>query len=155
MVTSRLLAVVEEAKPCVEYRHFMLLDEDGRIDTPEGWPDDAHFAAGAGRGVLLGSGGNDFHPLVRIEAWSAEPPQQEAGAWESTSEADFVSETGNLYVREWDRGLVEGPIATGSTGRHRVRAYCKGRAEARALIGKDLYYEGVEEWLLQVWPLND
>ncbi|MGW6026585.1 hypothetical protein [Streptomyces sp. NPDC055214] len=152
MPSPHLLTTFDEAKPRIEYRQFALVDEGALLDVPSGWPDVEDVATGAGHGVLLQTGGNDFYPLVRLEAWSAEPAQEADGLWEVRSDADFISTAGILYLREWDGGLVVGPLATKIPGPHRLRAYCKGRAAARALIGEDMYYEGIEEWLLQVWP---
>jgi hypothetical protein len=51
-------------------------------------------------------------------------------------------------------GRPAGPDLTVGSGRFRLRAHCRGRAEARARIGVDLYYHGVEHWLLQLWPVG-
>ncbi|MEW1926788.1 hypothetical protein [Streptomyces sp. NPDC088360] len=154
MPAPQLLTVFDEAKPRIEYRQFALVDEGALLDVPSGWPTAGQLATGAGRGVLLQTGGNDFYPLVQLEAWSAEPAELGQSTWDVNSEADFISAEGTIYLREWDGGLVVGPVVTGVPGAHRLRAYCRGRAAAQALIGEDMYYEGVEEWLLQVWPLG-
>ncbi|MGW2223817.1 hypothetical protein [Streptomyces formicae] len=147
-------AVVDDAKPCVEYHQFKLVDLEAAIDVPDGWPQESRIATAAGHGVLFWTGGNDFHPTVRLEAWPTEPAPHADGVWEVSGEAEFVSDTGTLLLREWDSGPVGDPLPVGSPGPYRLRAYCRGRTEAKALIGQEMYYEGVEEWLLQVWPLN-
>ena len=69
-------------------------------------------------------------------------------------ESDFQCDTGTVLLCEWDGGPVGDPVDVGRQGAYRLRAFCRGRAQAEALIGEELYYEGVEEWLIQIWPLN-
>jgi len=35
----------------------------------------------------------------------------------------------------------------------RLQAWCRGRTEADARRGRDLFYEGVEEWLVRIWSV--
>jgi len=50
-------------------------------------------------------------------------------------------------------GNPAGPdITLGAAGPWRLRASCRGRGKATARVGVDLFYEGVEEWLLQLRP---
>ncbi|MFJ2774689.1 hypothetical protein [Streptomyces sp. NPDC087300] len=154
MTTLGPRATVNGATPRIEYHQFKLVDLDGTLDVPNNWPQHSRIATAAGHGVLFHTAGNDFHPFVRLEAWPTEPPRQADGLWEVAGEAEFLSDTGTLLLREWDSGPACDPISIGLPGAYRLRAYCRGRAEAKALIGQEMYYEGVEEWLLQVWPLT-
>lgn len=151
-MTARLVAAVDDEMPRIEYRHFQFVDQDGATEPPDGWSDTPGLLASAGRGVLLRTAGNDFYPVVRLEVWSSEPQPQSEGEWEDQDEATFTSETGLGLLREWDGGPVGSPLELGNRGSYRLRAYCRGRAQAEALIGEEMFYEGVEKWLLQVWP---
>jgi len=91
---------------------------------------------------------------VCLEAWSGEPESQSPAGWEAVEESDFQCDTGTVLLCEWDGGPVGDPVDVGRQGAYRLRAFCRGRAQAEALIGEELYYEGVEEWLIQIWPLN-
>ncbi|MEV4498396.1 hypothetical protein AB0J84_22205 [Micromonospora arborensis] len=45
-------------------------------------------------------------------------------------------------------------ITLGEPGWYRIRAHCRGRVEAGSRVGRgELYYHGVEEWLMQMWPV--
>lgn len=84
--------------------------------------------------------------------WSGEPQSQSEGEWEDQDEVTSTSNTGLGLLRERDGGPVGSPIELGNRGSYRLRAHCRGRAQAEAVIGEEMFYEGVEEWLLQVWP---
>ncbi|MFI9605040.1 hypothetical protein ACIHCX_35370 [Streptomyces sp. NPDC052043] len=154
MAARRLLTALDDAMPRIEYRHFQLTDQDSIVEPPYEWAQSSQLAVPAAHGVLLRTGGNDFYPTVRLEVWSAEPEPQDASRWEAVEEADFQSVTGTLLLKEWDGGPVGNPVCAGQPGTYRLRTHWRGRAQAEALIGEELYYEGVEEWLLQVWPLE-
>ncbi|MGW2768866.1 hypothetical protein [Streptomyces sp. NPDC001275] len=145
-------AAIDGAKPRIEYRQFQLVDQEDNLQLPHGWARSSRIVIPAGPGALLRTGGNDFYPLVRVEAWLAEPDPQDL--WEAVEEADFRTGTGTVCLREWDGGPVEHPLSVGGPGSYRLRAYCRGRTEAEALVGHEFYYEGVEEWLLQVWAVS-
>ncbi|MCX4908635.1 hypothetical protein [Streptomyces sp. NBC_00878] len=155
MTDRQFLAVVDDAMPRIEYRHFQLVDDGASVEAPDGWARSPHMVVAAGHGAILRTGGNDFYPLVRVEVWSAQPDPQDPSLWEVLEEADLRSDSGSLLLREWDGGPVGDPLPIERLGSYRLKAHCRGRAEAEALIGDELYYEGVEEWLLQLWPLDE
>lgn len=154
-MTGRLL-VTTKARPEVEHRTFILRDPEAL-----GSPLEASFDASTDRdrtirpgpgGVVLTSGGNDFYPAVTVEAWSGPPPPLD-GEWDVVEEARFTAPSGTVQVRDLQNAPAGPVLELGPPGSFRVRACSRGRAAAAARIGEDLYYEGVEEWLLQVWPV--
>lgn len=148
--TARLLTRCT-AWPRVEHRTFVLRDPQAvgsPLDAPA--PRGRVCVPGPG-GVVLSTGGNDFYPEVTLEAWSAEPPVP-AEPWEVTEETGFTAPSGSVQVRDLQNAPSGQEAELGAPGAYRVRACSRGRAEAEALVGHELYYEGVEEWLLQVWP---
>ncbi|MEU4425543.1 hypothetical protein AB0F81_33390, partial [Actinoplanes sp. NPDC024001] len=101
-------------------------------------------------GVVPGPAGNDFRPTLTLQLWSAAPPA-DGGAWDAVEEAGLELPTGTVRV-ESVMGLPAGPdLPVGAPGRYRLRAHCRGRAAARALVGRRLHYTGVEIWLMQLW----
>ncbi|PJE94482.1 hypothetical protein CUT44_30170 [Streptomyces carminius] len=140
------------ASPRVEYRQFALCDVNeagadgglrpGRIVHP------------GPHGVTLTCGGNDFYPEVRVELWAGAPPGEDAGDWDAVETAAFTSPHGRVGVRSWDGGMASPELDLGAPGTYRLRAYCRGRAAAATRVGRELYYRGVEEWLLRLWPVG-
>lgn len=149
--TPTPVAAVEVA-PRIEYRQFLLSVSEAPIEPPKGWAKSGRVAIACEGGLVLRTGGNDFYPVVRVEVSSSEPAALDT-AWEVREDAEVHCD-GAVRVRAWDHSPVGDPLETGFTGPCHVRAYCRGREAAAALIGEELFYEGVEEWLLQVWPLN-
>jgi hypothetical protein len=139
------------AKPQVEHRTFMLRDPQA-AGSPLDAPEVRNRVAIAGTaGVVLETGGNDFYPAVTVESWSAQPPPPE-GQWDTIEDLDFTAPSGTVQVRDLQNAPAGPELQVGPPGTYRLRACSRGRAEAAARIGHDLYYEGVEHWLLQVWP---
>ncbi|MDI3386528.1 hypothetical protein QIS99_09925 [Streptomyces sp. B-S-A8] len=143
-----------ETHPRIEYRHFLLTDDSGYVEPPRGWAEDPRIAIPGRVGLILCSAGNDFFPLVRAELRDSAPTAS-AEAWDVVEETGLACEDTALGVREWDGGPSGSPLTLPAAGRYRVRIHCRGRGEAHARIGKKLFYEGVEEWLLQIWPDSD
>ncbi|MGW0737232.1 hypothetical protein [Streptomyces sp. NPDC002851] len=140
------------ARPRVEHRTFVLKDP-----RASGSPLDAPSIRGrvalpGPGGAVFSTGGNDFFPDVTVESWSAQPPPPDDGAWDVIEELDFTAPSGTVQVRDLQNAPAGGELELGPPGDYRLRACSRGRVQAAALIGDDLYYEGVEEWLLQVWP---
>ncbi|MFB8351510.1 hypothetical protein [Streptomyces niveus] len=141
-----------DAQPRVEYSQFLLADDESLPEFP-GWKGSSRVLVEGDRGVLFRTAGNDFFPDVRIEVWSSEPHLPQDQVWDVIEEAAIVSQTGRIRLREWDRSPAGELLRLGSTGDCRLRAHCRGRAEATARSAQDLFYEGAEEWLLQIWPI--
>jgi hypothetical protein len=104
-------------------------------------------------GMVLGTGGNDFYPSVTLQLWGDAPPRQ-PGTWEAVEESEMWLPTGRLQVGSVTAGSAGPVLVAGPPGRFGIRAHCRGRSQARARIGVELYYHGLEQWLLQVWPLD-
>ncbi|MDI3406211.1 hypothetical protein [Streptomyces cavernicola] len=136
-------------RPRVEYRQFLLADEESLPEFPS-WKGSDRIVIQGDRGVLFRTAANDFYPDVSLEVWPDEPPRAE-GSWEALEEAVINSQTGRVELREWDHSPCGGPAELGASGRFHLRAYCRGRAEAAARSVDEMHFEGVEEWLLQLW----
>ncbi|MFP8903928.1 hypothetical protein [Streptomyces atacamensis] len=143
------LVTTATASPRIEYRQFLLRDEEAPHHSARLRP--GHITHPTPHAVVFTTGGNDFYPEVRIEVWTSRPPHSD-DQWETVETADFAAPSGRVRVREWDQGPAGDGIDLGAPGTYRLRAYCRGRTEAAARVGQDLYYHGIEEWLLQLWP---
>ncbi|MQA96466.1 MAG: hypothetical protein GEV11_18115 [Streptosporangiales bacterium] len=139
--------------PMVGHQLFLLADPQAPGDPLQhGPPRETRLIKAGPGGVVLRSAGDDFYPEVQVEVWDGPPPPDGEDVWEVREETDFECPTGRLRLRSVE-GLAAGPdLSPGDGGRYRLRAHVRGRATARARLGHDLYYYGVEEWLLQVWP---
>lgn len=139
--------------PMVGHQLFLLADPQAPGDPLQhGPPRETRLLKAGPGGVVLRSAGDDFYPTVQVEVWDGPPPSDQDGAWEADEEIEFECPTGRLRVRSVD-GLAAGPdLSPGQGGRYRLRAYVRGRETARDRLGHDLFYHGVEEWLLRVWP---
>ncbi|WP_033443508.1 hypothetical protein [Saccharothrix sp. NRRL B-16314] len=140
-----------ELWPDVEYRMFVLQDVGGG-STPltQGIPQPDRLLLPAPTGVVFASAGNDFTPEVLVQVWPSEPPP-EPGDWDDVDEAAFHSPSGRVRLVSV-QGAPGGPdIPLYGLGDHLVRAYCRGRGEAAERLGIELFYRGVETWLVQVW----
>ncbi|MEU6662998.1 hypothetical protein [Streptomyces sp. NPDC046821] len=152
MASADAPLVAVEGRPRVEYRQFLLADEGSLPEFPS-WKGSDRIVVQGDRGALFRTAANDFRPDVRLEVWPVEPCRAD-GSWEAVEEAVFSSRSGQVELREWDHSPAAdvGPVDLGASGKHRLRAYCRGRAEAAARSVDECFFEGVEEWLLQVWP---
>ena len=139
------------AEPRIEYRQFMICGKAGEVVLAGSRHEDGHIIKMGDFGLILHTGGNDFYPTVRVEAWPVEPPVQTA-KWDVAEEIDISLPSGTVMVREWDGGHASEPLRVGTPGSYRLRAHSCGRNEAAARVGHDLYYHGAEEWLIQLWP---
>jgi hypothetical protein len=150
-MTSRLLFDTE-GEVLVMYRLFQL-QEDAQALAVEIERDDDDIATGGEGGVLFWSAANDHYPRVRMELWSGEPPPQQDGGDVTRDETTFtVSETGWLDLMAVDRepsGAAR--IRLPGLGAYRLRAYVRGRAQARERGAAEFFHD-VERWLLQIWP---
>jgi len=150
-MTSRLLFDTE-GEVMVMYRLFQL-QEDAEALAVEIERDDDDIATGGEGGVLFWSAVNDHYPRVRIELWSGEPPPQQEDGDVTRDETTFtVSETGRLDLMALDRAPSDASrITLPRLGAYRLRAYVRGRAQARERGAAEFFHD-VERWLLQIWP---
>ncbi|MGP3927223.1 hypothetical protein [Streptomyces sp. 8N616] len=139
------------AEPRIEYRQFMFCGNAGEVVLPGPRHEDSQIIKTGDFGLILHTGGNDFYPTVHVEAWPTEPPEQTT-KWDVVEEIDISVPSGKVMVREWDGGPASDPLHVGPPGSYRFRAHSRGRNEAAARVGHDLYYHGVEQWLIQLWP---
>ncbi|WP_447002385.1 hypothetical protein ACRAKI_21945 [Saccharothrix isguenensis] len=147
---SRLTAIDDTID--VEYSQFLLqdmarLNSAATIQPPTAgeW-----LLAGGRGGVLFHSAENDHSPAVRIELWAAEPGAAE-GQWDAMAEDRFEADSTELLL--WSITAAQGDhtLTLPAPGTYRVRAYVTGQAEIRA-AGEASFAEGVERWLVQIWP---
>jgi hypothetical protein len=140
-----------DLQPQVEYRMFVVHDPQ-EDPLAAGAPGPEQLLLPGPGGVVVGSAGNDFYPTVTLEVWDGEPPPDSA-AWEGVEDADLHLPSGHVQVESVLSGYASRKLPVGEPGTYRIRAHCRGRDEARRRIGQAmLYYYGVEEWLLRVWP---
>lgn len=139
-------------EPQVEYRMFVIHDPGAEAFTGA-VPASGQLLLPEPGGVVVGSGGNDFYPAVTVESWDGAPPP-DAGKWDAVEEADMHLPSGRLQAESVLAAYASPIVTLGEPGWYRIRAHCRGRAEAGSRVGRgELYYHGVEEWLMQVWPV--
>lgn len=128
---------------------FVLLDPRSRPSpAEEGLPGPGEILSAGQFGVVFHSGGDLFRPGVTIERWGADPGVA-AGDWDEVAEASFAVPSGRLRLRSI-MGEPAGPDLE-VAGPLRLRAHVRGRGQAMERLTFDTDYEGVEEWLIQLW----
>lgn len=132
----------------------------------DGGPDSADERAGSlTPPVTVGSGLGlvtfhseleDNEPQVDLEYWSAQPPEPD-GPWE-VSARDRLTVTGDRLTLASGVSMHEAPheLAIPPGGYH-IGVWCTGRAESRArelaAIEAGTQLQGVEKWLIRLWPV--
>jgi hypothetical protein len=140
----------------VKYGTFALQVE--RPANPDESPFEIDLAGGivgaCTGGVVFGSAASEHYPFVRIELWTAAPPDGQAHGedWDAVGEARLNSpEQAVLRLRsdfgDWTPGLLE----LFEPGPYHVRAHVSGRADAAARLRETRYFHGVERWLVRIW----
>ncbi|BBH66661.1 hypothetical protein ACTI_33460 [Actinoplanes sp. OR16] len=130
---------------------FLLWDPANGDSPADLIPADGDLLAAQPRGVVFSSAGNDFYPQVDVQVWDG-PPAADDTRWEVTAEGAFDAPAGSVRLQALSGNPAGPDIALGRAGRWRLRASCRGRGEVAARVGVDLFFEGVEEWLVQLWP---
>jgi hypothetical protein len=140
--------------------HMFCLIDDGGADSAD------QPAQSLGPLVTVGSGLGlatfhseleDNEPQADLEYWSAEPPEPDE-PWEASAR-------GRLRVAGDRLTLVSGVSMLGGSqdlpippGRYHLGVWCRGRAEARArelaAIEAGTQLQGVEKWLIRLWPVE-
>jgi hypothetical protein len=150
-VTTPAPDVRRRMAPRVNHRLFVLLDPRAPESPQESALPEGDEILRAGRyGVVFLSGGDLFRPDVTVEVWP-EAPGPDAGEWDEAAEAEFDAPSGTVRLKSIMGGKA-GPDVAVAAGRVGLRAYTRGRGEAMERLGVEVGYEGVEEWLLQLWP---
>ncbi|MEU0790686.1 hypothetical protein ABZ342_11510 [Amycolatopsis sp. NPDC005961] len=134
----------------VEYGQFLLQEIPMTrtaltLPVPRGdW-----LAVGGPGGLLLHSAGTDHYPAVRLELWDADPLPG-LGDWDQVVEV--ACDLRDL-VRLQSVTAIQSPnvLTIGRPGPHRARVH-SGRRVAAAELEEGSYAEGVEGWLVQLWP---
>lgn len=105
-------------------------------------------------GVAFSSAATEHYPSVRIELWTAAPPDGQAHDedWDAVGEAWLDSpEQAVLRLRsdfgDWTPGLLE----LFEPGPYRIRAHVTGRAAAVSRLRETRHFRGVERWLVRIW----
>ncbi|MGY4644915.1 hypothetical protein [Cellulomonas sp. URHB0016] len=143
--------------PDVEFGVYVLTDvlaPENPLSRSGGTRGEDRLVSTAPYGAVLHSAGNDFQPSVELRVLSGEPtadPVDAGGTWEREATVDFEAISGSLRL-ESVNGLPAGEdVRLPAPGRYAVRVRCRGRADAAARRGRELFYSGVEEWLLELW----
>ncbi|VVJ17212.1 Uncharacterised protein [Amycolatopsis camponoti] len=134
----------------VEYGQFLLQEIPMtrtalNLPVPRGdW-----LAVGGPGGLLLHSAGTDHYPAVRLELWDVDPLPG-LGDWDQVVEV--ACDLSDL-VRLQSVTAIQSPnvLTIGRPGLHRARVHSGRRVEA-AELEEGSYAEGVEGWLVQLWP---
>ena len=153
MAASSKLRQTVDTTVLIEYSQFVLQEVHGPDIAEVGAGEDPgiRLAIGADGGVKFLSAQNDHYPSVRLELWSG-PAPPEPGDWDLTEEETFtVGVTGRLMLMTMMGEESSDELVLPGLGRYVIRAQAAGRAAARA-GGEGAFFEGVERWLLQVWP---
>lgn len=104
--------------------------------------------------VVLHSGVSYHLPAVRLERWDGPPPDPRS-SWEEADELPFVALGSGRLKLDGGFGSETAPVFTlGGPGRYRSRVCVHGRQLAARAdgAGADEVVQGVERWLLQLWP---
>ncbi len=137
--------------PKVDHRMFVLRDPRRPNPLAGGAPEDDELLKAAPHGVVFLSAGDVFRPHVEVELWHAPPPPA-PGDWDDSAQARFESPSAAIRIASI-MGEAAGPDLTlPAAGTYHLRAYSRGRGPAMQRLTIETDYEGVEEWLIQIWP---
>lgn len=96
----------------------------------------------------------DNEPYVRLEYWSARPPEPE-GAWEATIRRQIQVPGGELTLASGVSMLGSPHELALPPGDYHLAVWCRGRAALLAgapdAIEAGAYQRGVERWLVRLW----
>jgi hypothetical protein len=113
---------------------------------------EAPYVQGSRDQVVFLSGAAEHWPGFRFEVWTAEPPDVQEH-WAEVDET--LVELTEPEVRFW--ALFGRPLSTplsvgNEAGVYAVRAYCRGRDSVAAGYPSEESVDGIEQWLVQIWP---
>lgn len=110
----------------------------------------------AGEGGALFSSDSLMSPAFTIEIWAGEPPPQAEGSWVDHGQGVMVDLAEYMQLIVFIHADEVGPrIPLDRPGDQNIRVHRRGTAESFALVaaGED-HVEGVEQWLVQIWPVE-
>ncbi|MET9002285.1 hypothetical protein [Amycolatopsis sp. Hca4] len=145
-----LIAAVDDTVD-VEYGQFVLQElamtrSPLTLPVPAG----AWTAVGGAGGLLLHSAATDHAPAVRIELWDGAPAGDTA-EWDEVLDltCDLAADV-RLQSVTATPGHHTLPIT--HPGAHHARIHAGNQRDAGRL-GEGSWAEGVERWLIQLWPV--
>lgn len=147
------LALVQREQFPVRVERFLLWLQEADEEVVDDWPEGAVELVSAQHGrVDIKSGGHTHTARFTIEVWDAPPEPDDSVSWEATGEAELDSATGQLEFH-----TAGGPDKNGidlgiANRRWRLRAHVVGQEEV-AVLAEQGVPEGVEQFLLQFWPV--
>jgi hypothetical protein len=133
----------QEFFPRAEYGTFLVFD-------PEHWPDEAPDSGPGLKalqgGVAVGTTASDFYPSVTL---TTDPFTPEAD-WTPAGSAPVSVRSGSLVIRS----VMQDPAGTFALppGDYEVAAYSRGGQDALLRTQEELFFRGVEEWVLAFAP---
>ena len=139
---------------------FNLVDTAAAAGVPAGHgpPAPAGRLVAVGAGVVLAvfnSELEDNQPHVALEHWSGQPSEP-AGEWEAHTVERLSVEAGRLTLVSGVSALEAPHQLVVPPGPYHLDVWCQGRAQARAAereaIATGTFPQGVERWLLRLWP---
>ncbi|MEV4599856.1 hypothetical protein AB0K15_20960 [Amycolatopsis sp. NPDC049253] len=134
----------------VEYGQFVLQEIPmSRNALGVGEPRGDWLVLGGAGGLMLHSAGNAHDPAVRVELWDTEPPAAH-GEWDQvvTVACDLADQ---VRLQSVTAAMSPDVLTLGRPGPHHARVHGGGRA-ATAKLDEGTFAEGVERWLIQLWP---
>jgi hypothetical protein len=139
------------ATPDVEYSMFLLKDAMGFDLAPlEDLPEAEWLLHAGTETMVLHSAATDFRPAVRIEAWDRDPGAP-SGSWDAVELARLAAPSGRVRLAPLDGEPSAEVIAPAPL--LEVRVACRGRETvADAAHHGATRLDGLESWLIQLWP---
>lgn len=140
----------------VEYGQFCLQDM-ARLYPAAGAPvpanDDWLLAGGRG-GVLFHSAESDHYPAVRVELWATRPPARDE-PFDAVGDATFSTDGTELQLWSITAAMGTRVLRLPAAGSYHVRAHVSGQADIEAAEAAEpaSFAEGLERWLIQIWPV--
>ncbi|WP_282798097.1 hypothetical protein [Streptomyces sp. CC224B] len=120
------------------------------VPFPKDWEQGPFQTAHPGR-LSFTSAGHTHTATMTIEVW-AEEPAEPAGDWEESAVTEISCTSGQLQAQGLTAGPWPEPVRiSDKPGTWNVRAQCRGRAEV-AVQSQDEAVDGVEQYVLQLWP---
>ncbi|MFI5942779.1 hypothetical protein ACIBCB_21330 [Streptomyces uncialis] len=150
-----MMLSVQEVEPEVDFYGLCLQDSDLAkvpMPYPGGRVMEGFVTAHPGR-IDIGSAGHTHTAVMGVQVWDGEPPADTSRAWDEQGEADLRCETGSVQVWGVTCGPIPEEVALGAPGRDwRVRIHCSGRREVAGVTEEEGLAEGLERYLVQLWP---